>query len=128
MGHILTIDVVSSDHRKVQAVLEMPPPEDLKGVQRFFRLMTYLSKFLPHLYEASEPLRRLTMKDQIFSSQSQQAEAFDTIKILVTEQPVLRYYDLEEEVTLNCDANEAGPGSYIITERKTSGVCIKSVD
>ena len=58
--------------------------------------------------EACEALRRLTTKGTQLYWQSQQEEATATIKRLVTEQPVLRYNDFEEEVTLQCDASEAG--------------------
>ena len=114
MGHVLTSSGVRADPTKIQAILDMPKPTDLKGVRRFLGFVTYLSKFLPHLSEACEPLRRLTTKDTLWYWESQQEEAFATIKRLVTEQPVLRYYDLEEEVTLQCDASEAGLGATLL--------------
>ena len=97
MGHILTSSGIRPDPKKIQAILDMPKPTDVKGVQRFIGLVTYLSKFLPHLSEACEPLRRLTTKDKLWYWQSQQEEAFAIVKRLVTEKPVLRYYDLEDE-------------------------------
>ena len=71
-------------------------------------MATYISKYLPHLSETCEPLRRLTDKDAVWFWQSQQEDAFQNVKLLVSTQPLLKYYDLNEEVTLQCDASEVG--------------------
>lgn len=52
--------------------MDMPKPVNVKGVQRFLGLGTYLSKIYPLLSDVCEPLRRLTDKDAIFSWQNQQ--------------------------------------------------------
>ena len=69
---------------------------------------------MPHLSEACEPLRRLTTKDSIWHWESQQEEAYTTVKKVVTEPPVLRYYDLQEEVSIQCDASEVGLGATLL--------------
>ena len=45
-GHRITPDGIQADSDKVKAILEMPAPTDAKGVQRFIRMINYLSKFL----------------------------------------------------------------------------------
>ena len=44
----------------------------------------------------------------------QHDEAFEEIKTLVTRHPVLKYYDMTEEVTIHCDASEKGLGSTLL--------------
>ena len=83
-------------------------------MQRFFGFVNYLVKFLPHLSNVSEPLRRLTDKDAIWCWQPQHDKAVKTIKKLVTDNPVLRYYDTTEEVTIQCDASEIGLGAVLL--------------
>ena len=114
MGQILTADGMRPDPEKVKAIVNMPRPTDVKAVQRFIGLATYLSKYLPHLSEACEPLRRLTDKDAVFAWQSQQENAFNAVKQLVSTEPVLRYYDVTEEVTIQCDASEVGLGATLL--------------
>ena len=41
-------------------------------------------------------------------------EAFKKIKDAVSNAPVLKYYSLEEEVTLQCDASQSGLGAALI--------------
>lgn len=40
--------------------------------------------------------------------------AFEKLKEMVTRTPVLRYYNLKEEVTLQCDASQSGLGASLM--------------
>ena len=100
MGSILTAEGLRPDPEKVSAITNMKRPENVKAVQRFIGLATYLSRFLPHLSETCEPLRRLTDKGALWTWQSQQEDAFQNVKRLVSHQPVLKYYNVHEEVTI----------------------------
>ncbi|KAI4897681.1 hypothetical protein NFI96_029695 [Prochilodus magdalenae] len=114
MGHLLTTEGLCPDPDKVAAVQNMQTPHDVKSLQRLLGFVNYLSKFLPHLSDVCEPLRRLTDKDVEWAWLSQHEEALRCIKQLVTQHPVLKYYDLNEEVTLQCDASETGLGAALL--------------
>ena len=92
MGHTLSAAGVSPDKTIVEAVMSMNRPTDVASVQRLLGFVNYLARFLPHLSDVCEPLRRLTDRDSIWDWQSSQEMAFQKIKQLVTEAPVLRYY------------------------------------
>jgi hypothetical protein len=82
IGHILTSDGIQADQAKIQAILNMQPPNDVAGVRRILGTMNYLGKFLPHLSEVSEPLRQLTKKEQPFGWDNTHDQAFAAIKHL----------------------------------------------
>ena len=63
MAHLVTDKGLKPDPDKIQAVSNMPKPDDIKAVRRFCGFVNYLAKFLPHLAEVMEPLRQLTHKD-----------------------------------------------------------------
>ena len=88
----------------------MPTPNNVAAVQRLLGLAQYLSKFLPHLSDITKPLRLLTQKDVDWVWDSTHQEAFETLKKAVSSAPILRYYNLEEEVFLQCDASQSGLG------------------
>ena len=98
------------DPSKVQAIREMPPPTDIAGIQRLLGMTQYLSKFLPHLSNITKPLRDLTQKNSAWIWDHPQEKALETLKTAVASTPVLRYYNLDEEVTLQCDASQCGLG------------------
>ena len=76
-------------------------------------MANYLSKFLPHLSTVTEPLRRLEDKDVEWHWNER---AFIDVKRLITNNPVLRYYDVSKEVTLQCDASQSGLGAALLQE------------
>ena len=45
------------DPDKIEAVLNMPTPQDVEDAQRLNGFVTYLSKFLPKLADVMEPIR-----------------------------------------------------------------------
>ena len=114
MGHRLTAQGISPDPAKVKAIIDMPRPVDKKGVERLLGCVTYLTRFLPKLADVVSPLRLLTEKDTIFTWQTNQNKALNTVKQLVTTAPVLRYYDVTEEVTVQSDASQKGLGAALL--------------
>ena len=92
----------------------MPRPENKKAVERFLGCLQYLSRFLPRLAEVAAPLRVLTEKSAVFTWQSQQEEAFNTLKALITKAPVLNFYNVTEEATIQCDASDKRLGAMLL--------------
>ena len=108
MGHIFSAQGLAADLEKVKAVSQMQCPTDVEGVQRVLGVANYLAKFTPKLSTVCEPLRRLLDKDSVFDWLPQHETAFGRIKELITKAPVLQYYDVNKEVSLECDSSEVG--------------------
>ena len=114
MGHIITRDGLKPDPEKVRAVVELPIPTDKKGVQRLLGSVTYLSRFLSRLSDVAEPLRRLTDKQAHFEWRDDHTDTLNEIRKMLTTAPVLKYYNVKEEVTIQCDASEKGLGATLL--------------
>lgn len=97
IGHVLTDKGLKPDPGKIQAMLEMPKPTDVARVQRLIGFVNYLSKFLPRLSDVCEPLRKLMAKEVEWHWTDHQDQAFQRIRQLVTEAPVLKYYEAMED-------------------------------
>lgn len=113
IGHLLTADGLKINPEKVRAVRDMPRPTDVKGIQRLTGLVNYLSKFYTHLSDDCEILRQLTHKENMWDWTEMHEEAFCRLKDNIAKTPVLRYYNPEEELTLQCDASETGLGAAL---------------
>ena len=121
MGHLLTSEGLMSDPAKIEGILDMPRPEDKHQVQTLLGCVNYLSRYLPQLSAVAEPLRKLSEKNALFMWQSSQEEAFQEIKQLLVSAPVLKYYDVKDEVTVESDASDKGLGGTILQNGQPVG-------
>ena len=108
IGHRTTDQGLCVDPAKVLAIKQMPTPKNVAGVQKLLGLTQYLSNFLPHLSDITKPLQELTQKDTEWVWDHVQQNALEKLKQAVIGTPVLRYYNINEEVTLQCDASQSG--------------------
>ena len=118
VGHIITAAGLKPDPEKVRAMRDMPAPETKEDVRRFLGSIQYLAKFLPMLAEVETPLRELTRKDVLFHWDKPQATAFQKLKDMCCEAPVLAYYDVRKDVTIQCDASKSAVGAVLLQEGK----------
>ena len=116
IGHLLTSEGVRADPSKVEAILQMTKPEDVQGVRRILGMTNYLAKFLPKLSDVSESLRQLTRKEREFHWSGVHDRAFDNIKALVSTSPLLKYYEPDKPLRLQCDTSEKGLGASLMQD------------
>ena len=116
VGHIISAEGLKPDPEKVRAMKDMPPPETKEDVRRFLGSIQYLAKFLPMLAEVETPLRELTRKDVLFHWDKPQAAAFQKLKDMCCEAPLLAYYDVRKDVTIQCDASNSAVGAVLLQE------------
>jgi len=114
MGHLISKDGLIPDPAKVKAVEEMPQPSCKQEVLSLLGFVNYFSRFLPRLADVAQPLRDLTTKNAKYTWAKQHDIAFQEVKKLVVNYPVLKYYDCSAEVTLQCDASEKGLGAVLL--------------
>ena len=116
IGHLLTDKGLAPDPNKVSAIINMPLPTNVKALQRLLGMVQYLAKFLPQLSAVTEPLRQLEHKDANWKWLPVHDDAVRKVKDLICKAPVLRYFDLAIELTLQCDASESGLGYALLQQ------------
>ncbi|KAF8749013.1 hypothetical protein RHS01_10345 [Rhizoctonia solani] len=91
--HVTTVDYLgivispagfSMDQKKIEAVTSWPQPKTVKQVQAFLGFVNYLCRFIPNFSSVARPLHNLTKKEIPWSWETQEEEAFQELKSLVT--------------------------------------------
>jgi len=94
----------------------MDPPSDKAGLERLRGTVNYLSKFVPRLSEVMQPISDLTRPDAEWTWDSAQDKAFEEVKHLLTQAPVLAYFDPTKELSIQCDAIGQSLGAALLQE------------
>lgn len=118
LGHVLSEGGLKIDPTKVEAVKAMYKPTNKKEMQRYLGMVTYLGKFVPSLSQTTAPLRQLIEKDREWIWQPEHDEAFEKLQRMLTEAPVLQYYDVEKPVVISVDGSKDGIGAVLLQEEK----------
>ena len=108
LGHIITKDGLMADPAKIEVIRDMPCPTDVAGVQCLNGFVSYLANFLPGLSDVMEPISQLIKMDVPWNWSKTQQDAFEPMKRLVSQAPVLRFYDPDKELSIQCDAGQTG--------------------
>ena len=116
--HRLTLDGIKVNPKKIEAIIQMDPPQNVTNLQSFNGMINYLKKFSPVLSELSEPLRRLCKSRVKWAWESEQQSAFEAIKQVIMTLTVLAYFDKTKKHTIQCDASKKGLGAVLPQESK----------
>ena len=116
IGHLLTAEGLRPDPSKVEAIVHYPAPTNLPELRTFLGMVQYLAKFCQHLSTVSQPLRQLEKKEVEWCWEQPQNEAFKKIKDLVIKTPLLQYFDVSKNITIQCDASQYGLGSTLLQD------------
>ncbi|KAK9711483.1 RNase H-like domain found in reverse transcriptase [Popillia japonica] len=103
---------------RIEAIQKMKRPANVKELQTFLGMINYLSRFINNIAKETAPLRLLLKKESVWSwdDNSPQECAFRKLKNLISEAPVLSYYNPNLPVTLATDASQFGLGGHISQE------------
>ena len=128
-GHLFTENGLKPSPNKVKAVSECKPPKSKEKLASFLQMMVYLSRYISNFSSRSEPLRRITRKEQKFVWLQEQQLAFEDLKKAITTAPILIPYDPERRTRVICDGSSIGVGRGPFPEDRervpTSSLCKK---
>ena len=112
-GHVVSSSGIIPDPAKIEAVSNIPSPQNIKDIRSFLGLAGYYRKFIPSFSSIAAPLLQLTRKAANFTWTNACEQAFQPLKQLLCSAPILAYPDFGKDFVLHTDASDYGVGAVL---------------
>ena len=116
LGVVLQNGRIRMDDAKLKGVADWPVPRSVKDVRAFLGFTGFYRYFVPHYSQIARPLIDLTCKAAIFHWGTPQTRAFETLKTLMCQRPVLHQPQYDKPFYLATDASGYGVGAVLLQE------------
>uniref|UniRef100_A0ABD2WL33 RNA-directed DNA polymerase n=2 Tax=Trichogramma kaykai TaxID=54128 RepID=A0ABD2WL33_9HYME len=114
LGVLVNRDGIKPDPSRVEPILNFPIPKSLKQLRRFLGMSSWYRKFLKDYATLVEPLTRLTSSKVKYVWSMEQQDAFEKIKTLMAEAPLLNCPNFKEKFIVQTDASDTGLGAVLL--------------
>jgi hypothetical protein len=114
LGFVVSSDGVEVDDAKIQAIRTWPFPTSLEELRRFLGFAGFYRRFIKDFSTIACPLHELTKKNVPFIWGNAHDFAFNELKRLLTEAPLLALPDFSKTFEIECDASGLGIGGVLM--------------
>lgn len=116
LGHQVTEHGIGTDPGKIEAILALTPPNNVKELRRFNGIVSWYRRFVPNVATMTAPMNELLQKGRKWQWTIEHQQAFDNIRRSLAEAPVLACPDHTKEFCLQTDASNTGLGAVLTQE------------
>ena len=116
LGHVVGHGQVQPVNVKVEAIVNFPIPQCKRELMRFLGMAGYYRKFCRNFSDVVYPLTNLLGKRVKFQWDSSCQAAFENVKAILMNSPVLQAPNFEKAFKLQIDASDVGAGGVLIQE------------
>jgi len=113
LGHVISAAGVSTDPHKIEAILNWPLPCNIKQLKGFLGLTGYYRRFVKGYGIICKPLTQLLKKDA-YRWNEEATSAFNQLKHVMTQPPVLALPNLTQQFIIETDASSRGMGAVLM--------------
>ena len=102
-----------SVHSNTGTIEKLSPPTNFKSLRAFLGKVNYYKKFTDNWAKLLHPLYQLHSKDKEWNWDEDTQNAFEKVKILLINTPVLRLFDPALPIFIYTHASRAGIGAML---------------
>lgn len=113
LGYVVNACGLNVDPEKVEAIVNIPTPRNVREVRRVVGLASWYRRFVPQFSTVVAPLTSLLKKNTIFKWTENCEEALQKIKRHLISAPVLSCPDFDLPFTIQTDASDYGLGAVL---------------
>ncbi|GKA62901.1 putative nucleotidyltransferase, ribonuclease H [Tanacetum coccineum] len=118
LGHVVNNEGIHVDPSKIEAVKNWKPPKTPTDIRSFLGLARYYRRFIGNFSRIAKPLTLLTQKNKKFEWGDEQENAFQTLKDILCDAPILALPEGTYDFVVYCDASNQGFGC-VLMQRNT---------
>ena len=119
-GFQFTQEETKPDPKKVAAFVNTAQPRNVSELHSLLGMSNYSSQYIHDYATLTEPLKRLTQKDVIFSWGAEQEHAYQKLKTALLNSPVMSYFDTKKETAILVDASPVGLSAILSQSKQGS--------
>ena len=124
LGHKISANGLEVDKAKISAIMELPPPTNVKGIRSFLGHARFYRRFIKDFSKISKPLCNLIQKGVEFTFTEECLKAFNLLKENLTDAPILIEPNWEQNFEIMCDASDYAVGPVLAQKREKIFRCI----
>ena len=113
LGHVMSRDGLRPAADNTEKIKNYPTPRNVKETRTFLGICTYYRKFCENFAKLAKPLFNLTAKSTKFEWGESQNTAFQTLKQILTSEPLLIFPDFTKPFYLQTDASNFAIGAVL---------------
>ena len=114
LGHVVGQGKVLPVFAKVQSIIDFPVPQEKKSLMRMLGMCGFYRKFCPNFSTVVAPLTGLLKKNVPFEWTEECQKAFENVKKILTNDPVLITPDYNKEFRLYTDSSDVAVGAALM--------------
>ncbi|CAA7042019.1 unnamed protein product [Microthlaspi erraticum] len=117
LGHRISERGIEVDKAKIEVMVNLEPPKNVKGVRSFLGHAGFYRRFIKDFSKIARPLTQLLCKEVAFEFSGECLAAFKKIKEALISAPIVQSPDWELPFEIMCDASDYAVGA-VLGQRK----------
>lgn len=123
LGHTVGQGQVLPKEANVKAISNFDRPKSKREVKRFLGMTGFYRKFVQNFSTVAAPLTNLLKKNEKMVWSVRCQEAFEKLKAVLKNSPVLKAPDFEQPFCITTDASDIGAGSVLMQKDDSEVEC-----
>ncbi|MEL7307217.1 MAG: RNase H-like domain-containing protein [Pseudomonadota bacterium] len=118
LGYKINSNGIQPDERLTQRVKAINVPTCRAEVEQFMGLINYFGRLIPNVAEISSPLNDLRKRSSGFYWSEECNDAFNKLKSILSSNPVVKPFEINEKCILTTDASKVSIGSVLMQNNR----------
>nr|GEY11153.1 hypothetical protein [Tanacetum cinerariifolium] len=127
LGHVVNSEGIHVDPNKIKAVKNWKPPKTPTEIHSFLGLTGCYRRFIASFSKIAKPLTLVTQKNKKFEWGDEQENAFQTLKDMLSDAPILALSEGTNDFVVYDDASNQGFGCVLMQRNKVIAYASKQL-